>query len=175
MLCDYSEEAPFDEACGGPWWTLAAAFPEHPIPPACLSATVELRSNNDVSGDLAERDAAALLRFLTRRGCLKGRAGGLPRLIGRAIPYEALHRLKATREGVVDYRLKLGDTVRKDDVVAEIIPVLGEPETVRSPIDGLLFARHDQTWAWPGKTIGKVAGDVPASAAPAGDAPESDL
>ena len=158
LLCDYAGDAPFDEACGGPWWTLADAYKEYPIPPACLSATVELRSNNDVSSDLAERDASAILRFLVRRGCLAGSAGSLPRLLGQAIPVENMHRLKATQEGVINYRAKLGDSVRKDDVIAEVIPAIGDVETVLAPIDGLLFARHDQTWAWPGKTIGKIAG-----------------
>lgn len=158
LLCDFAGDAPFDEACGGPWWTLADAFPDRPIPPACLSATVELRSNNEVSGDLADRDATALMRFLVRRGLIKGRAGALPRLLGEAIALEQMHRLKATIEGVVDYKLKLGDSVRQGDVIAEVTPVLGEIEVIRAPIDGLLFARHDQTWAWPGKTIGKIAG-----------------
>ena len=158
LLCDYAGDAPFDEACGGPWWVLPEMLPSFPIPPACLSATVELRSNNDVSGDLARRDANAILRFLMRRGCLKGEAGTLPRLLGDAIPIDEMHRLTASIEGVIDYKLKLGDMVRKGDVIAEVIPARGEVETIASPINGLLFARHDQTWAWPGKTIGKIAG-----------------
>lgn len=164
LLCDYSGDAPFDEACGGPWWTLADAFPSAPIPPACLSATVELRSNNDVSGDYARRDANAILRFLTRRGCLRGDAGALPRLDADAIPVETMRRLKASTEGVIDYKLRLGDRVRKGDLIAEILPAQGEAERVTAPISGLLFARHDQTWAWPGKTIGKIAGAPPADA-----------
>ncbi len=157
LLCDYSGDGPFDEACGGPWWTLAKRLPAHPIPPACLSATLELRSNNDVSSEFANRDAQAVLRFLSRRGYLKGSTGSLPRLLGRAVPVEEMHRLKSSIEGVIDYKLRLGDTVRKGDVVAEIIPAIGETETIVAPIDGLLFALHDQTWAWSGKTIGKIA------------------
>ncbi|MEO1251935.1 MAG: succinylglutamate desuccinylase/aspartoacylase family protein [Pseudomonadota bacterium] len=162
ILCDYAGDAPFDEACGGPWWTLPDAFPSHPIPQACLSATLELRSNNDVSSAFADRDARAILRFLTRRGCLKGEAGSLPRLLGRAMPLDEMHRLKASIEGVIDYKLKLGDTVRAGDAVAEVIPAVGGTETVVAPVSGLLFARHDQTWAWPGKTIGKIAGEASA-------------
>ncbi|WP_108262695.1 M14 family zinc carboxypeptidase [Mangrovicoccus ximenensis] len=30
LLCDLSGGHPFDEACSGPWWALAAAFPGHP-------------------------------------------------------------------------------------------------------------------------------------------------
>ena len=157
LLCDYAGDAPFDESCGGPWWLLADAHPNAPIPPACLSATLELRSNNDVSGDWARRDADAILRFLMRRGCIEGRPGGTPRLLGDAIPVEAMHRLKASQPGVIDYKARLGDTVREGEIIAQIIPAIGTIEDVRAPVDGLLFARHDQTWAWPGKTIGKIA------------------
>ncbi len=157
MLCDFAGDAPFDEACGGPWWILSDAFPDLPIPPACLSATVELRSNNDVSSDFADRDARAILRFLTRRGFIKGEVGAPPRLLGVVTPVEAVERLKAPCEGVIDYRLKLGDRVRKGDVIAEIVPVQGHQQAVKAPFDGVLFARHDQTWAWTGKTIAKVA------------------
>ncbi|MEM9168261.1 MAG: succinylglutamate desuccinylase/aspartoacylase family protein [Pseudomonadota bacterium] len=165
LLCDYAGDGPFDETCGGPWWILSDTFADHPIPAACLSATLELRSNNDVSSDFAERDAAAIVRVLTRRGVLKGDVGALPRMLGCTIAVEDMHRLKATREGVVDYRLRLGDRVRTGDLIAEIVPVLGETEEIRAPEDGLLFALHDQTWAWPGKTVAKIA---PVRAAPAG-------
>ena len=48
LLAEISGGNPFDEACSGPWWALARRFPDAAIPPACLAATVELRSNNDV-------------------------------------------------------------------------------------------------------------------------------
>ncbi len=159
LLCDATAGAPFDEACARPWLRLAEAFAKVPIPPACFSATVELRSNNEVSSRLADRDARAILRFLTRRGLVKGEAGAAPRLLARAVPLRAMQPLKAEIEGLVDYRLRLGDTVREGDVVAHLVPLSGPSAPVAAQTDGLLFARHDQTWAWPGKTIGKIAGE----------------
>ncbi len=158
LLSRASDERPFDEACSGPWLQLAEETPGAAIPPACFSATVELRSNNDVSGEFADRDARALVRFLMRRGLIRGAPGALPRLLGRAAPLRALQYLKSPIEGVVDYRLKLGDTVRKGDVVALVVPAMGDVAAVKAETDGLLLARHDQAWAWPGKTIAKVAG-----------------
>ena len=73
LLAEISGGNPFDEACSGPWWALARRFPEAAIPPACLAATVELRSNNDVDDRLAEDDAQALMRFLMRRGVRRRR------------------------------------------------------------------------------------------------------
>ena len=54
---------------GGRW---RGAFRRRAIPPACLAATVELRSNNAVDARLAEDDAHALLRFLTGAGWWRG-------------------------------------------------------------------------------------------------------
>ena len=158
LLCDDSGGGPFDEACSGPWAMLARAFPDKPIPAACLAATVELRSNNAVNRELADRDVRAIMRFLMRRGVLKGEAGALPRLLAEPASLRAMQQIKSPIEGVVDYRLKLGDRVRKGDVIAHIIPLQGGIVEVEAGTDGLLFARHDQTWAWPGKVIGKIAG-----------------
>lgn len=161
LLCALSGGNPFDEACSGPWWALAAAFPDTPIPPACLAATLELRSNNDVDERLVRDDARAILNFLRRRGVVAGSAGSLPRLLCEATPLEAMQQLIAPVEGVVVYRARLGDTVRAGEVVASIVDPLGGITDVAAHTDGLLFARHDQPYAWAGKVIGKIAGETP--------------
>ncbi|MBL0713128.1 MAG: succinylglutamate desuccinylase/aspartoacylase family protein, partial [Desulfosarcina sp.] len=53
LLADDSGVTPFDEACGRIWWRLAERFPEHPVPPACLAATVELRGMADLAQAMA--------------------------------------------------------------------------------------------------------------------------
>ncbi|MEM8636097.1 MAG: succinylglutamate desuccinylase/aspartoacylase family protein [Pseudomonadota bacterium] len=161
LLADVSGGEPFDEACSTPWNTLKEKQPDAAIPPACFSATVELRSNNDVSTDYARDDARALFRFLTRRGLIKGNVGDAPRLLCEATDLRAMQQVKAPCEGVVDYKLRLGDRVRTGDVIAEIIPEAGDIAEVTATTNGILFARHNQTWAWEGKVIGKVAGHEP--------------
>ncbi|WP_106207360.1 succinylglutamate desuccinylase/aspartoacylase family protein [Aliiruegeria haliotis] len=161
LLAEISGGNPFDEACSGPWWSLAAANPNHPIPPACLAATVELRSNNDVDETLARDDAAALYRFLVRRGVVAGDAGALPRLHCEATDLTAMQQVKAPVAGLVVYKAQLGDVVRADQVVAEIVDPLGDVTEVRARTEGCLFSRHDQPVAWPGKIIGKIAGTAP--------------
>jgi uncharacterized protein len=158
LLCDDSGGSSFDEALSTPWLRLAQAFPTAAIPPACFSATVELRSNNDVDADLAKRDARALERFLIRRGAIQAEIGALPRLLCEATDLQAAQWVKATTTGLVVYRLQLGDRVRKGEVVAEIVPPQGERVALFAETDGVLFARHNQPWAWPGKTIAKIAG-----------------
>lgn len=161
LLAEVSGGHPFDEACGGPWWALAKAFPDAPIPPACLSATLELGSNDDVDDARARSDAAALLRFLQHRGLVGGTPGALPRLTCEATPLEAMQQVRAPAEGLVNYRARLGDRLKAGDLIAEIIDPIGAVTPVLATTDGLLFARHSQTYAWPGKVIGKVAGQAP--------------
>ncbi|MEM9668791.1 MAG: succinylglutamate desuccinylase/aspartoacylase family protein [Pseudomonadota bacterium] len=158
LLADISGGEPFDETCSRPWYTLKEKQPDAAIAHACFSATVELRSNNDVSTDYAQNDAQGLFRFLMRRGLIAGEAGSIPRLLCDATDLRAMQQVRSPCEGLIDYKLRLGDRVRKGDVIAEIIPAEGEIETICAITDGILFARHNQTWAWTGKVIGKVAG-----------------
>ena len=73
LTAECSGGHPFDEAVGGLWWGLAGRFPRAAIPQACLSATIEHRGGADVDDGLAAQDAAALVRFLRRRGVLSSR------------------------------------------------------------------------------------------------------
>lgn len=161
LLCDLSGGHPFDEACSGPWWQLASAFPDVPIPNACLAVTVELRSNNDVEPRLIEGDAAALFRVLQRRGAVAGEPGSLPRLLCEATALNAMQQLRAPCRGIVTYHARLGDHVRAGDLIATVTDPLGGSQDVLAVTDGLLFARHEQHFAWQGKVIGKISGSEP--------------
>ncbi len=121
---------------------------------------MELRSNNAVDARLAEDDAHAILRFLTRRGVVAGRVGALPAPECEATPLEAMQQVIAPVAGLVVYRARLGDGVEEGEVVAEIVDPLGGAVEVRARTAGVLFARHDQPIAWPGKVIGKIAGSA---------------
>lgn len=160
LLAEVSGGNPFDEAVSGPWWALARRFPDAAIPPACLAATVELRSNNAVDATLAEADAAALLRVLVRRGVVAGEPAPLQPAVA-ATPLDAMSQVIAPAAGIVVYRAALGATLAEGGLVAEIVDPLGDAVDVRARTAGVLFARHDQPIAWPGKVIGKIAGAVP--------------
>jgi uncharacterized protein len=161
LLATESGGNPFDEAFSAPWRLLAERYPEANLSPACLSATLELRSNNDLDMDDALRDARALFRFLQRRNIVAGDPGRLPRLLCRATDLAAMQQVKAPQAGLVVYHARLGDRVKKGEVVAEIIPPIGPTALIEARTDGLLFARHNERWAWEGRIIGKIAGDEP--------------
>lgn len=160
LLSEVSGGYPFDEACSSPWWTLAANHPEVPVPPACLAATLELGSNDDVDPERAADQAMALLRMLAGRGFVDGPAGHPP-LSCRATALTAMAQLRSPVTGLVAYHRRLGDQVRKGDLVATVIDPLGEETELRAETDGRLFARHSQPYAWPGRVIGKIAGEIP--------------
>ena len=160
LLAEVSGGNPFDEALSGPWWALARAHPAAAIPPACLSATLELGSNDDVDLHQAEDQAAALYRILERRGLIEGDPGRLPGALCAATPLTAMAQIRAPIGGLVAYRRQLGDSLRAGEVVAVLIDPLGDSVEVAAETDGILFARHSQPFAWPGKVIGKIAGEA---------------
>ncbi|MBL8251872.1 MAG: succinylglutamate desuccinylase/aspartoacylase family protein, partial [Candidatus Competibacter sp.] len=167
LLEDDPGGSPFDEACAGPWWKLRAALAEEgPIPLACFATTVELRGQADVTDECAAADAAALMRFLQRRGVIAGEAGPLPQPRCEATPLEGVDVLTAPTAGVLLYRKQLGDQVQAGEVVAEVVDPLGEPpgtarSEIRAQTGGVLFARASERLARPGQKFCKVAGREP--------------
>jgi len=165
MLAEVSGGNPFDEAVGGIWWDLARRFPEFPIPPACLSSTVELRGENDISHDLAQMDADNLFRFFMRRGAVDGDPGPLPELITPATPLEGVDPVKAPHPGVVVYLKQPGDRIAAGEAVAEIVDPWAdsgnEPTVLYSRVSGVMFSRRSDRFARTGQTLCRVAGAEP--------------
>ena len=166
LLAADSGGTPFDEANSRPWWVLAEQFPDHPVPPACLAATIELRGFSDTEPEMIEGDSDNLFTFLQRRGVIDGQPGPLPTLINGATPLTGVDYVKATAAGIIVYLKKPGDKVVKEEPIARIInplPEDGDQEVieVKSRTDGLLFSRNAERFARPGKIIAKIAGSEP--------------
>jgi len=146
------------------WPRLAERFPGARIPQGCFSATVELRSQHEVSHQLGEADARNLYRFLVRRGAIAGRAGPLPRLKAQATPMGGMDVGYCPKPGILVYHVRKGTRVRKGSAVCEVI----DPADARGPkartqilarTDGILFSRRpDGQLAWPGKVAFRIAG-----------------
>lgn len=163
LLADDSGGEPFDEACSKTWWELAKMFPESPIPPACLSATIELRGSSDVTHEYGETDAKNIFEFLKRRGYIKGKVSKLPKLPRAATPLAGVEHIKADRPGVIVYRKKIGELVKKGEVVAEIINPLEESPNkritrIKAVEGGFLFTQLLDRYARPNRIIAKIAG-----------------
>ncbi|MDS9466887.1 M14 family metallopeptidase [Paracoccus sp. MBLB3053] len=159
LLAEVSGGHPFDEALSGPWWELARRYPGCPVPSACLATTIELGSNDDVDPDLAQAQATALFRILARRGFVDAESlPPLPELACAASQLTAMAQIQAPASGLIVYHAELGETVVMGQRIATITVPFGDEIPVLAETHGLLFARHSQPYAWPGKFIGKIAG-----------------
>jgi predicted deacylase len=160
LLATESGGEPFDEACSRVWWELAEHFGDRfPIPLGCVGVTVELRGENDVRYDLAERDAHALLQYLAREGVVDLPLEPLPAPLCAPTPLEGVEPLHAPHAGVLVFLKKLGDPVQAGDAVADIVdPVSGRTTTLRPTQSGVLFASTAHRHLLRGMHVCKIAG-----------------
>jgi predicted deacylase len=167
LLARDSGDHPFDETVSRIWWELAEHFAgRFPIELACVAATVELRGEADVSHELAQADARALLHYLRLRGVLAPLDGqGVSLAVPVSCPataLEAVEPLAAPHSGILVFAKELGSRVKAGEMVAEILdPATDERSPVRSNIDGVLFARVARRFVSRGMRLAKVAGTVP--------------
>jgi predicted deacylase len=159
LLALESGDNPFDEACSQTWWQLQAALPGVPIELGCVSVTVELRGQADVSHEHAANDAQAILNYLQHLGHVAGDAPELPPLKQPATALEATEVVRTPIAGVVAYHKALGEWVQAGECVADCIdPLTGEVAQLCASQEGLFFAREWQRFAPAGRPLFKVAG-----------------
>ncbi|HIC79729.1 MAG TPA: hypothetical protein EYP07_02025 [Kiloniellaceae bacterium] len=163
LLAEDSGGNSFDETFSTPWTRLAKHYPQHPIPAACLAATVELRGFADVDDATAARDAQALFHSLQRFGVVAGDPPPPPTLRCQATRLDATDSVRAPATGVLAYTVQLGDDVEAGDVIAWIVDPTAVPEQARLPVttraSGLVLSRRTQRYARPGMPIAKVVGE----------------
>jgi predicted deacylase len=160
LLATESGDNPFDEACSQTWWQLADHFKDRfPIAMACLSVTLELRSQTDVNHALAMSDADNIVAFLTHRGVIAGVAPPLPELKYPATPLAGSEAIESPVSGVVAFLKKPGDFVRAGEIIAEVInPLTAEVRSLACSTDGVLYALENRYFATAGMRLAKVAG-----------------
>ena len=165
LLAEDSGGSSFDETFSTPWTRLAERFPQHPIPAACLSGTVELRGRSDVDDATAEADAAALFNTLMRYGAVTGNPPPLPEALCEATRLDATDTVRSPVAGVVAYEVDLGQRVNKGDTIAWVVDPTQPPEAARTAVttaaDGLVLSRRAQRYVRPGMVLAKVVGKEP--------------
>ena len=130
-----------------------------PIPPACLGATLEMGSNDDVDPERAADQALALLR-MPGRGFVDG-SGGRPRLTCRATALTAMAQVKSGSPASSPTTVGWAIGSTRGDLVATVIdPLAGRRNCGPRPTGGSSIATAS-LYAWPGRVIGKIAGEVP--------------
>ena len=159
LLATESGDSPFDEACSRPWFELQRRNPDHPVPLACFSTTVELRGEADTNHEFARQDANAILEFLRRRGVLAGTPQPLP--APRCLPtlLAASEPITAPRSGIVVFHAQPGERVEAGAVIADLVDVeSGAVLPLCAQSAGVLYARTTTRWARPGQPLAKIAG-----------------
>ena len=164
MFARASGGGPFEETIAWPYVKVREIYGADAID-LPLTVVVELRGEYDTSHALAQQDAAALLAFLQARGAIKGKAD-VPAFTGMAGPFSATQTLRCTAAGIIVFTAGLGDMVEPDQVLAEIIDPLADPQDavaaqIRAAGKGRFFAHTNQRLAWPGEVIGKVQCEAP--------------
>ena len=160
LLAQDSGDNPFDEACSQVWWKWKQHFGDRfPIPQACLSVTVELRGATDVTHELAAADARHIIDFLRWRGLIAGDKPALPEAVGEARPLAGSMPIKSPVAGVLTFLKDVGTEVKAGEVLAHVIdPITAEVTELKSPVDGLFFARDFLRFANAGMRVAKVSG-----------------
>ena len=158
LLAEESGDFPFDEACSMVWPKLRALLGEQ-VPLACFAATLELRGETEVSHALAAQDAEAIVGFLATQGFIRDYQPKLQAETCSPRPLAGCMHVHAPHAGVVVFADTLGKEVKAGEPIGEVIdPASGESTPLRSPVDGLHFARELQRWAQAGQSVAKVAG-----------------
>ena len=154
---------PFDEIHSFCWTELRARYGErYPIPNGSISVTIELRGQTDVTYDFAERDAKAIIEYLTHRGVIDGTPAPLPPLEFPATPFSGTEPLVAPISGVLVFRTPLGVRVERGQEIADVVdPLTDRVVTIRSSINGVLYARHHARFATAGQEVACIAGATP--------------
>lgn len=154
---------PFDEIHSFCWSDLRKRFGDRfPIPNGSISVTVELRSERDVSYELAEHDAQALVEYLTARGAIEGSPAPLPALDFPATPLAGTEPLVAPVSGVIVFRTPVGVWVEAGQDIVDIVdPLTDRVVTLKSSVSGVLYARQIARFATAGMEVARIAGATP--------------
>ncbi|MBX3633997.1 MAG: succinylglutamate desuccinylase/aspartoacylase family protein [Rubrivivax sp.] len=159
LLATDSGDSPFDEACSRPWLVVQQRFPDHPVPLACFSPTVELRGEADTGHELAAQDADAIVEFLRRRGVVASAPRPLPAPRCTPTPLAAAEQLNAPGAGVVVFHARPGERVEAGALVADLVDIdSGAVRPLLAQSSGLLYARMATRWATPGRRVAGIAG-----------------
>ena len=167
LLAKDSGGGPIDECLSGVWWRLAEALKQasqnHPLPQGCCTTTIELRGETQVTHAYASQDAKAIFAYLEHLGVLAtGNQPAVPAPLCQPTPLAGSETLRAVAPGVLVFAAEPGQTLKKGELVAEVInPIDGVATPVLAGVDGVFYARILNRYVTAGCEIGKIAGATP--------------
>jgi predicted deacylase len=168
LLATDSGGQSFDEAHSLLWWQLQQALPANrPLAAGTFSVTVECRGQRDVSYEIAQQDADAVIDYLTLRQSIRGTARALPELPMPATPLAGSEQLYAPASGILVHRAQVGARVRTGDPLFDIVdPLTDQTTTIVSKSDGVFYMRRAVRFVTAGAALGRVTGTQPVRSGP---------
>ncbi|CCD39146.1 Succinylglutamate desuccinylase/aspartoacylase [Candidatus Paraburkholderia kirkii UZHbot1] len=151
---------PFDEIHSFCWSDLCQRYGERfPISNGGISVTVELRSQHDVSYELAEKDAQAIVNYLIHRGVIDAPVPEQPPLAYPATPLAGAEPIIAPVSGVLVFRAQVGAYIEAGEAIADIVdPLTDTVTTLKCTTSGVMYARHITRFATAGLEVARIAG-----------------
>ncbi|WP_345815699.1 succinylglutamate desuccinylase/aspartoacylase family protein [Paraburkholderia sp. PREW-6R] len=163
LLATDSGGAAFDETHSLLWWKLQQDLPaDKPVPNGAIAVTVECRGQRDVSYEVAQEDADALIDYFVWRKAIRGEAKPLPPLLSPATPLAGSEQFYAPVSGILIHRATIGDTIRVGQPLFDIVdPLTDETTTVSSNTEGVFYMRRAIRFVTAGAPLGRVTGTQP--------------
>ncbi|SMG58317.1 succinylglutamate desuccinylase/aspartoacylase family protein [Paraburkholderia susongensis] len=163
LLATNSGGESFDETHSLLWWNLQQQMPAgKPVPTGSIAVTVECRGQRDVSYEVAQQDADALVDYLVWRKAIRGETKPMPPLLSAATPLAGSEQFYAPVSGILVHRAKIGDTIRAGQALFDIVdPLTDETTTIVSQTEGVLYMRRAIRFVTTGAPLGRVTGTRP--------------
>lgn len=163
LLATNSGGEAFDETHSLLWWQLQQALPaDKPVPNGAIAVTVECRGQRDVSYEVAQEDADALVDYFVWRKAIQRDAKPLPALLTPATPLAGSEQFYAPVSGILIHRAKIGDTIRVGQALFDIVdPLTDETTTIVSNTEGVFYMRRAIRFVTAGAPLGRVTGTRP--------------
>jgi uncharacterized protein len=148
----------FDTACFQPWQAIQEHLGQAPFV-GCRAATIEMRGQADLSESLAEKDVAALLRWLGSLGAIS--SDGLPaqNSIAEPSPLSGVESIYAPCAGIFVPDIEIGQEVRAGQILGKLYDLQSHiAHSLCSQYGGKIFARTRSRAVIQGVELIKIAG-----------------
>lgn len=121
------------------------------------AVTIELGGPLVVNEYFRKIGLEAIWSFLCSLKMVQGEGEPLVRTLPKVV-YSFEERIKTRSTGIIEYRVKPGENIKKGKVLGKIRNVFGETiEVIRSPVSGVLFSHEDQSVTFPGQSLFTLA------------------
>ncbi|WP_144112956.1 succinylglutamate desuccinylase/aspartoacylase family protein [Paraburkholderia sp. BCC1886] len=161
LLATNSGGESFDETHSLVWWTLQQELPaDQPVPNGAIAVTVECRGQRDVSYEVAQADADAIVDYLVWRKAIRVDAvKPMPELLAPATPLAGSEQFYAPVSGILIHRAQIGETIRVGQALFDIVdPLTDETTTLFSHTEGVFYMRRAIRFVTAGAPLGRVTG-----------------